>query len=78
MLQFVNFSSYDYQIYLVVDEDAHYRWNVENESIPVKYWLKHRDEFKFKLEFEGDITSIAVYRGEQCIHCEEIAEVNWL
>jgi hypothetical protein len=78
MLKFVDFSNYDADVYLVVDGDVLYYWYVSTYTNRAKYWLENREKYDFKLEIEGDITSIAVYDGNMCVFCEEITKVTYL
>ena len=79
MLQFADFSSISEDTYLVVDEDTLYRWNIDClKRKTFRECLRRKNEHTFKLEFEGTIASIAVYRGGECILCEEIEQVEFL
>lgn len=79
MLSFVDFSSISEDTYLVIDEDAFYTWNVDGlKSKLVRQWLTDRQTYKFKLEFDGKITNIAVYKGGECLLCEELEDVIYL
>lgn len=79
MIYFVDMSTLDQTQYIVQDEDVLYKWEVDS-ILPVHEWINNRKEYKFKLEFSEDYTivSIAVYRGGECILCEEIQEVKYL
>lgn len=79
MLSFIDFSTPDTVQYLIIDEDAFYKWYVTNEHVDnVKNWLTNRQTYKFKLEFEGKITNIAVYKDGERILREEIQDVTFL
>jgi len=81
MLQFVEFSSISDDTYLIMDEYVFYRWNVDGlKSKSVRQWLKNRDEYNFKLKYRDDYktASIVVNHGDECLHCEEVSEVEWL
>lgn len=79
MIYLVDFSTLEQSQYLIQDEDVLYKWQVDS-ILPVHVWIQKRDEYKFKLEFSEDysIVSIAVYRGGECLLCEEIQEVKYL
>ena len=79
MLSFVDFSSISEDTYLVIDEDAFYRWNVDAiNSKLVRQWLTDRQTYKFKLEFDGKITNISVYKDGERILREELEDVIYL
>ena len=78
MLSFVNFSTPDTVQYLIIDEDAFYKWVRHDEKYPIYLWLEDRQTYKFKLEFEGKITNIAVYKDGERILREEVQDVIYL
>ena len=79
MLKFVDFSSISEDAYLIVDKDLLYRWHVQfMKSKLLREWLNNRDVFDFRLEHDDSITSIAVYKGSECLLCEEIDKVEYI
>jgi hypothetical protein len=80
-LSFIDFSTPDTVQYLIMDEDAFYKWHVTNEHVKnVKNWLSDRQTYNFKLKFSNNYTTveIVVYRGDECLLREEIQPVDFL
>ena len=79
MVSFVDFSTNDSPVYLVMDEDVFYKWHVTNEHVDnVKNWLRDRKTYKFKLELNGGDMYIKVYRENDLLLRAEIKEVTFL
>ena len=81
MVYFVDFSVNDTNQYLIMDEDAFYKWTVTSEHAEnVKNWLKNRETYVFKLKYSNEYTTveIAVYKDNECLLREEIYFVEFL
>lgn len=81
MLSFVNFSTPDTVQYLIIDEDAFYKWYVTNDNVQnVENWLSDRETYKFKLKFGIDYSTvnIAVYKDGERLLFEEVQLVDFI
>lgn len=75
MLLFEYINSETCQIYLVISENIMYKWYADF-STPIRFWLSDPNTFRFNLEYDGDITHIAVYQNGYRLFRERLIDLD--